>query len=122
MKYKNLYVDLAETLTELKCYVCDHDLWGYCFQAKLVKAFIVIKPDMSYKEKYLTLAHEAGHLFTMKGKSNFIWSKDPRTEEEANRFALELLNLNDINSNEYRKFYNRAKKKVKKRKKSWFEI
>ena len=122
MKYKELYIELAELLTKLGCSVCDHDLWGYCYHTKTVRAFVIIKPDMSYKAKYLTLAHEAGHLFNLGKNQKFIWSKKARTEEEANWFALQLLNINDIDPNEYRKFYDKAKKKVKKRKKSWFEI
>ncbi len=121
MKYKTLYKELAEKLTDLGCSVCDHDLWGYCYQTKPIRGFIVIKSHMSYKGKYLTLCHEAGHLFYLKDDT-FVWSKEPRSEEEANRFALELLDSNDIKSGEYRKFYEKAKKKVKKRRKSWFEI
>ena len=122
MKYKDLYIDLAETLTGLKCYVSDIDFWGYCYQTKSIRAFIVIKPSMSFKRKFFTLAHEAGHLFYMTKDSNFNWSKKPRTEEEANVFALQLLKLSDIDPNEYRKVYEKAKKKLKNRKKSWFEI
>lgn len=122
MKYKELYVELADLLTKLFCKVCDYDVLGYCGQTKAIKAFIVIKPEMSFKEKYFTLAHEAGHLFSLGKNQKFIWSEKPRTEEEANQFALQLLNINEIDPNEYLKFYNRAKKKSKKRKKSWHEI
>jgi Zn-dependent peptidase ImmA (M78 family) len=122
MKYKALYIELAELLTRLKCKVCDYDFWGYCNQTKTIRAFIVIKPDMSYKSKFLTLAHEAGHLFNMGKNQEFIWSKNPRTEEEANQFALQLLNIYEIDPTEYCRFYEKAKKKAKKRNKSWFEI
>lgn len=121
LKYKELYVELAELLTKLDCKVCDQDFLGYCFQTKLTRAFIVIKPDMSYKDKYLTLCHEAGHLFFIKN-NEWNWSKKPKTEEEANQFALKLLKFNEIDENEYRVFYNKALRKVKKRNKSWFEI
>lgn len=121
MKYRELYIDLAETLTSLKCYVSDIDFWGYCFQTKSVRAFIVVKPDMSYKEKFFCLSHETGHLFSMK-KGKFVWARNPRTEEEANKFAMQLINSKDIDPIEYRKFYERAKRKSKNRKKSWFEI
>lgn len=121
MKYKTLYKELAEKLTELGCSICDHDLLGYCYQTKTIRAYIVIKCHMSYKSKYLTLCHEAGHLFSLKD-DKFVWAKEPRSEEEANRFALELLDTNDIKAQEYCRFYEKAKKKVKKRKKSWFEI
>lgn len=122
MKYKELYIELTNQLTELRVSVCDHDLWGYCYHTKPIRAFIVIKADMDYKSKYFTLAHEAGHLFSMGKEQKLIWSKKARSEDDANKFALILLGINDIEGNEYRKFYNKAKKKVKKRKKSWFEI
>lgn len=122
MKYKELYVELAELLTKLNISVCDYDFWGYCGHTKTVKAYVVIKPEMSYKAKFFTLAHEAGHLFSNTKNKAFTWSKSPRTEEQANQFALQLLNIHEIDPNEYRRFYNKAKKKVKKRKKSWFEI
>lgn len=122
MKYKELYIDLAWKLTELGCRVCDHDIEGYCYQVKNFRAFVVIKADMGFKEKYMTLCHEAGHLFTLKGSDTFNWSKKPRSEDKANQFVLRLLKLNDIDENEYHEFYEKAKKKVKKRKKSWFEI
>lgn len=121
MKYKELYVELAELLTKLGCKVCDYDVYGYCGQTETIRAFIVIKPEMNFKEKLLTLSHEMGHLFYKKN-DKFIWSKNPRTEEEANQFALQLLNIHEIDPNEYSKFYKKAKKKVKKRRKCWFEI
>jgi Zn-dependent peptidase ImmA (M78 family) len=122
MRYKELYVELAELLTKLGCSVSDHDLWGFCYHTKTIRAFVVIKADMDYKSKYFTLAHEAGHLFSMGKNKKFVWSEKARTEEEANGFALQLLESNEIDPNEYGKFYKKAKKKVKKRKKSWFEI
>lgn len=122
MKYKELYKELAQHLTELKISICDHDLYGYCYDTKKIKAFIVIKSDMDYKSKYFTLCHEAGHLFYMKKGQKFVWSKNTRSEEEANWFTLQLLKSNEIDLNEYREFYKKAKKMVKKRKKSWFEI
>lgn len=121
MKYKTLYKELAEKLTDLGCSVCDHDFLGCSYQTKSIRAYIVIKSSISYKSKYYTLAHEAGHLFTLKNKG-FVWSVTPRSEEEANRFAFQLLDQNDIESYEYCKFYEKAKKKAKKRKRSWFEI
>ena len=63
MKYKILYKELAEKLTDLGCSVSDHDLLGYCYQTKTIRAYIVIKSHMSYKSKYFTICHEAGHLF-----------------------------------------------------------
>jgi Zn-dependent peptidase ImmA (M78 family) len=122
MKFKNLYIELAEKLTDLGCEICDHDFLGYCYQTKSIRAFIVIKSDMSFKSKYLILAHEAGHLFTLGKNRKFVWSKKPKTEEEANYFALQILNIHEIDPNEYRKSYEKAKKKSLKRKKSWFEI
>ena len=121
MKYKNLYRELAELLTELGCSVADHDFLGYCYQTAAIKGLIVIKANMNYKGKYFVLAHEAGHLFYMRN-GKFNWSKKPRTEEQANTFAVKLLKFNEIESHEYYKHYNRAKKNVKKRIKSWFEI
>jgi len=123
LKYKDLYRELAQQLTELKISICDHDLGGgYCFQTKSIRGFIVIKPDLSFKEKYFVLTHEAGHLFYMKKDQEFVWSKKPRSEEEAHSFALQLLKLNEIDNFEYYKFYRKAVRSIKKRKKSWFEI
>ena len=123
MKYKELYKELAQKLTELKVSVCDHDLGGgYCFQTKPIRAFIVIKSEMNYKSKYFTLAHEAGHLFYIKKDKLFNWSKEPRNEKEAHWFALKLLKSNKIDSYEYYRFYDKIMKKSKKRRKSWFEI
>ena len=122
MKYKELYKELANHLNNLGCFVCDIDVLGHCRHAYGLKAFIYVKSDLNYKEKYFVLAHEAGHLFSMKKDQKFCWSKNGRSEEEANRFALQLLGFNEIDGYEYRKFYNKAKKKFKKRKKSWFEI
>ena len=122
VNYKELYVDLAWILNGLGCNVCDHDFSGYCYQTKGKRGFIVINSNLSYKRKLMTLAHEAGHLFYMtKGKA-FNWSKKPRTEDQANWFALQLLRLNNIEGFEYHEFYNKAKKKLKNRKKSWFEL
>lgn len=123
MKYKELYKELAQHLTELHISVCDHDLGGgYCFQTKTIRAFIVIEPSLNYKSKYFTLCHEAGHLFYMKKGKKFNWSEEPRSEEEAHWFALQLLKFNEIDAYEYYRFYEKAVKSVKKRKKSWFEI
>lgn len=122
MKYKELYRELANFLNDLGCFVCDIDVLGHCKHTNGIKAFIYIKSDLNYKEKYFVLAHEAGHLFSMKKGKKFAWSKKPRSEEEANQFALQLINLNEIDCYEYRNFYDKAKKKFKKRKKSWFEI
>jgi Zn-dependent peptidase ImmA (M78 family) len=122
MKYKELYKELAHLLDDLGCAVCDHDFWGYCYQAKKIKGFIIIRPDMSFKRKFFTLAHEAGHLFYFGKDNKFNWSKKPKTEVEANTFALQILKLSDIDPYEYSKIYEKAKKKSKNRKKSWFEI
>lgn len=123
MKYKELYKELAQTLTELKVSVCDHDLGGgYCFQTKTIRAFVVINPNMDYKAKYFTLCHEAGHLFYMKKGQKFNWSEEPRSEQDAHWFALKLLKFNEIDTFEYYRFYEKIVKSVKKRKKSWFEI
>jgi Zn-dependent peptidase ImmA (M78 family) len=121
MKYKTLYKELAEKLTDLGCFICDIDVLGHCGHTDYVKAFIYIKSALNYKHKYFVLAHEAGHLFSLKN-DKFIWSPTARSEEEANRFAFQLLEQNDIESYEYCEFYQKAKKKAKKRKKSWFEI
>jgi Zn-dependent peptidase ImmA (M78 family) len=70
----------------------------------------------------MTLAHETGHLFYMsRNKERIIWSKKPRTEDQANQFVLLLLKMNDIDENEYKTFYSKALKASKKRKKCWFE-
>lgn len=122
MKYKSLYRDLANTLSSLGCFISDFDILGHCMHTDKTKAFIFIKPTMSYKHKYFVLAHEAGHLFFIKKNKVFNWTTKPRTEEEANSFAFHLFSLKDIDCNEYRKFYEKAKKKAKKRKKAWFEI
>ena len=122
MKYKELYKELAQTLTDLGCFVFDIDVFGHCKHSKGSRAFIFIKSSMTYQQKFYVLAHEAGHLFFMKKGQKLVWSTKGRSENKANRFALQLLNFNDIDSNEYRVFYNRALKKIKNRKKSWFEI
>ena len=120
--YKGLYRDLAQVLRSYCCDVFDHDLLGYCIQVKDAKAIIFISPTLTYKEKYFTLAHEAGHLFYMKKGKVFNWSKKPRTEEQANWFALQLFRLMEIENTDYKNFYNKALNKLKTRKKSWFEI
>jgi Zn-dependent peptidase ImmA (M78 family) len=122
MKYKILYVELAELLTRLGCQVCDHDLLGYCFQPGKSRGFIVIRPNMNYKEKYFILSHEAGHLFRLTKDKKLRWTAKIKTEEEANLFAVKLLKFNEIEREEYYKIYAKAKEKMKKRKKSWFEI
>lgn len=122
MDYKSLYINLAELLTHLKVVVCDHDYLGYCYQNNDNKGFIVINPKMTYKEKYFTLAHEAGHLFYMRKGNMFSWSKKPRTEEQANWFAIQLIKMNGISSIDYCNHYSNAIRYNKKRKKSWFEI
>lgn len=120
MSYKDLYAELAQILSSLRCSVNDHDCIGYCQHSGSSRAFIFISPSLNFKQKYFVLAHEAGHLFYMKKGKVFNWATKPRTEDEANWFAVQLLRLNNISSNEYRTFYNKTKKK--KRRKSWFEI
>lgn len=122
MSYQELYIDLAQTLIELGCYVCDHDFWGYCYHTKTIKAFVVIKSSMSYKYKYFTLIHEAGHLFYPNNVTLFNWSKKARTEKQANSFAVKILKLKELEVDDYETFYNRAKEIAKNRKKSWHEI
>ena len=122
MGYKSKYVDLAYLLTSQCCMVCDHDFMGYCSFFENKKAFIVIKPKLSYKEKIFTLAHEAGHIFYMTKGRAFIWSKKARTEKQANWFAVQLLRLMKIDVLEYYCFYEKAKKRNKYRRKSWFEF
>lgn len=123
MKYKELYKELAQTLTDLRISICDHDLGGgYCFQTKTIRAFIVIQSSLNFKDKYFVLAHEMGHLFYPKKGKELGWSKKPRSEEEAHQFALRLIKFNDIDPYEYYRFYRRVTKRAKKRKKSWFEI
>lgn len=122
MDYKQLYLDLALILRDLKCFVHDHDFNGYALFTKDYKAFIVINPKLTYKEKYFCLAHEVGHLFYMKKNSIFNWSNKPRSEEQANWFAIQLLKRQNIDTKEYWDFYKKAETKAKKRKKSWFEI
>lgn len=113
MKYKELYVELAEFLTRLGCSVCDHDLMGYCYQTAKIRAFIIIKPDMTYKEKYLTLCHEAGHLFLYKNNQKFVWSKTPMSELSANHFALQLLASHDIDEKNIMNFTRKLKRKLR---------
>lgn len=120
MSYKELYKELSENLNSLNCEVCDYDFPGYCGYTGKFKASIYISSSLNYQQKYFVLAHEAGHLFYMKKGSIFNWSKKYRTEEEANWFAVQLLRINDIGSDEYWQFYNKIKKR--KRKKTWFEI
>ena len=122
MNYKTLYRDLAHVLTSLGCFICDIDVMGHCKHIENSKAFIYIKPSMNYQQKFFVLAHEAGHLFYMKKGNCFNWSKKARSEEQANWFALQLLRLNGIDSEEYMTFYGKAKKAIKTRKKAWFEI
>lgn len=122
MSYKSLYKYLAYDMEELDVDVCDHDFWGYCSQTKDTRGVIIIKSKMNYKEKYFTLCHEVGHLFYMKKGQQFTWSKKPRTESQANWFAMQLLKTKEIDIEEYKEFYNKALKAVKKRKKSWFEL
>lgn len=122
MEFKELYKELAQTLNNIGCSVCDFDYWGYCSSTKGIKAFIVIKPSMSYKGKYFTLAHEAGHLFYMSKGKILNWSKNSRSENQANWFALQLIKRNNIDVEEYKEFYNKALKISKNRKKSWYEF
>lgn len=122
MSYKSLYKYLALTMSELDVDVCDHDFWGYCSQTNGTRAVIFIKSKMTYKAKYFTLCHEIGHLFYMKKGKPLNWSKKPRTEEQANWFAMQLLKTNGVDIEEYKEFYNKALIAVKKRKKSWFEL
>jgi len=122
MGYKSLYTELASALDHLGVAVCDHDYMGYCFQTLGLRGFIYIKSRLTYKEKYMALCHETGHLFYMKKGKTLNWSKKPRTEEQANWFAMQLLRRNGIDVEEYKEFYNKALVAVKKRKKSWFEI
>ncbi len=122
MNYKELYKELAQLLTSMRCCVCDHDFFGYCYQIENFRAFIVIKAKMTYKEKYFTLIHEVGHLFYMNKGNILNWSKRVRTEKEANWFAFQILRINDIDVDDYKEFYNRANRILKNRKKSWHEI
>jgi Zn-dependent peptidase ImmA (M78 family) len=122
MKYKDLYIGLAHALTYRGCEVCDYDYWGYCAQTDGIRAFIVIKPKMKYKEKYLILVHETGHLFFLNNKKGLVWSNKTRNEDQANQFALKFLKMNKIDAKEYNKFYKKAQKIAKKRKKSWHEF
>jgi len=122
MNYKELYKELANDLTNLGCCICDHDFLGYCCQVGSLKAFIFIKPSLSYKEKYFILAHESGHLFYMTKGKLFKRAKKNRTEEQANWFAIQLLRINGVEVYEYKNFYSHAKKIVKNRIKSWHEI
>ena len=116
MSYKRLYIELACVLFNLGCSINDHDCLGYCQYVDSNKAFIVINAGLNFKQKYFVLAHEAGHLFYMKKGNIFNWSIKPRTEKEANWFAIQLLRLNGIDSEEYMKFYNKTKNK------SWKQI
>jgi Zn-dependent peptidase ImmA (M78 family) len=104
------------------CAICDHDFMGHCNFVGKTKAFIYIKPSMSYKQKYFTLVHEAGHLFYMKKGKIFNWAKRARSEDQANWFAVQFLKTVDIRSQEYYDFYDIAVKKLKNRRKSWFEL
>jgi len=83
---------------------------------------VIVKPKMTYKEKYFTLVHETGHLFTLNKNNRLVWSKKTRNEDEANYFASQILTINKINVLEYSLFYDRAKKAGKRRKKAWHEF
>jgi Zn-dependent peptidase ImmA (M78 family) len=122
MSYQSLYKDLARAMKDWDVEVCDHDFYGYCAQIKNVKGVIFIKSSLSYKERYFVLCHEVGHLFYMKKDKPFNWSKKPRTEDQANWFAMQLLKNNGVDVEEYKQFYNKALLAAKKRKKSWFEL
>jgi hypothetical protein len=121
MEYKTLYKELAWILTHLGCTICDHDFLGFCNYTLDKRAFIYIKPSLSFKHKFFTLAHEAGHLFHMKKGSVFNWSKKARSEEQANWFAVQFLKRYGISSKEYYVFYSKAQKRGRKYK-SWFEL
>jgi Zn-dependent peptidase ImmA (M78 family) len=121
MGYKQLYKELATSIDELRCAVYDYDFIGFCNHTKKFRAFIYIDSKMSYKEKYFTLAHEAGHLFYMSGDNMFNWSKKIRSETKAHAYAVKLLDSADINEDEYYIFYSKAKSR-RGRKKSWSEL
>jgi len=121
MNYKQLYINLATELTNLGCRVCDDDFLGLCIYPNKNRAFIYITPNMSYKHKYFTLAHEAGHIFFMKKDKIFNWSKKERPENKANMFAIKILGMNKIKSEEYKIFYSGAIKRGRPNK-SWFEL
>jgi Zn-dependent peptidase ImmA (M78 family) len=122
MNYKNLYKELARILWSMNCYVCDLDSLGHATKTDKTRAFIYVNAHMSYKHKYFVLAHEAGHLFYMKKNKIFNWSKKIRSEKQANFFAIQLLRLSGIDVSEYYLHYDKAVKKSKKRRKTWFEI
>lgn len=118
--YKRLYRDLAQTLYNLNCYVCDFDVLGHVTHSEVTKAFIHIEPKMNYKGKLFVLAHEAGHIFYMKKGKAFNWAKKMRTEKQANFFAVQLLRMLKVDVSEYYLHYNKAKKR--KKRKSWIEL
>lgn len=122
MGYKTLYSELANEISSNKCYICDEDYLGYCVPAKGLKGFIYIKASMSYKERFFTLAHEAGHLFTMLKGGELKWCNRLKTEQEANTFAVQYMIALGINVEDYRIFYNKASKRNKKKRKSWHHI
>jgi len=122
MDYRELYRNLAQELSNLNCAVYDPNHWGHSFRAKRNVDFIVIRNDLTYKEKFFVLAHEAGHLFYMKKGNMFNRSRKIRTEDQANWFALRLLKFYKIDRIEYFIVFNKAKISEKKRKKTWFEL
>jgi Zn-dependent peptidase ImmA (M78 family) len=119
MNFKNLYKDLATELSDLGCAVYDFDFLGFCCFSKK-KAFIHIRPSMSYRHKFYTLCHEMGHLFTM-DEYDFLWSEVARTEKQANNFAVKLLKTHGITKEEYYVFYDKAVKRGRPRK-TWSEL
>lgn len=122
MDYKNLYKELAHILTSLGCFVCDDDYLGFGRHTDDFKAFVCVNPNMSYQHKFFVLAHEAGHLFYMKKGKTFNWSKKARSEKQANFFAIQLLRLVGENKEDYYLHYEKALKRNKKKRKSWFQL
>lgn len=120
--YKDLYRELIDELINRNIDVRDYDYLGYCGYNTGTLAYINIFPRMYYKAKLFTLAHEAGHLFTIKNGKIHRFCKRVRTETQANEFAIQYLKKLKINPKKYRAFYDKAVRRNKNRRKNWYEL
>jgi Zn-dependent peptidase ImmA (M78 family) len=121
MDYEELYRNLAFKLFRLGCKIWDSDYYGFCDRpTKKIKAYIFVNPRLSYQQRFFILAHEAGHLFTLKKDGIFEWSRKVRSEKEANWFAIQLINRAKIDVTEYYAYYEKAKKSNKFKGKPWY--
>lgn len=110
MSYKDLYIELANELSNRGVYICDDGYLGYAIYAQGLRAFIFVKASMSYKHKLFTLAHETGHLYSMEKGNMFVWHDKARSESLANAYAIQYLIRLGVSAKEYNAFYSKVSK------------